>query len=329
MNCKNLIGATALGLAFTTVPTLAADVSDKTLGIVVVTSQSESLSEWAAQLTTAGEALGWEVIVKDGENNPALLATKIPELLVQGADGIITMAVDAPLLSEGLAAAREQGVPVIATDVGVNPAGAELFTGIYTIDDYALGEMMGNYVLEQNPDAVAVGQTIQIVYAANNAVEGAKSVLGDQMVEIADTDAANLVQSFTQTTIDLVQGHPDATHFVTCCDFAPLMVLPALQSVQADDVTFVGRIENVSTLQAIRGGTKAAVVANRPYYGLAAIDALAAYFADGTEIPARRPDLTGDLVMVDASNVPAEGRVYPFEDELAIYTAKWNEMYGN
>ncbi|MGH1369519.1 MAG: sugar ABC transporter substrate-binding protein [Maritimibacter sp.] len=327
MQITKLIGASVLGLGLTLSQALAADVSGKTLGIVVVTSQSESLAEWTQQLTTAAETLGWDVIVKDGENNPALLATKIPELLVQGADGIITMAVDAPLISEGLTSAKEQGVPVIATDVGVNPAGAELFTGVYTIDDYKLGEIMGNYILDKDPDAVAVGQTIQIVYAANNAVEGAKSILGEKLVEIADTDAANLVQSFTQTTVDLVQGHPDAKWFVTCCDFAPLMVLPALQSVQADDVTFVGRIENVSTLQAIRGGSKAAIVANRPYYGLAAIDAMAAFFADGTEIPATRPDLTGDLVVVDASNVP-EDRMYPFADELAVYQAAWAEKYG-
>lgn len=329
MQLKTIIKAGAVALTSWAAPGLAADISGKTIGVVLINGQSESLTEWSGQIVTAAAELGWDVIIKDGENNPAVVSTAIPEMLVQGVDGIITMAVDAPLISDGLTSAAEQGVPVIATEVGPGPAGIEMFTGVYALNDGDVGRMLGNYILEKDPDAVAVGQTIAIAAAARDAIAGAEEVLGDHLVEIADTDAANIVQSFTQTTIDLIQGNPEAKWFVTCCDFSPLMVLPALQSIQRDDVVLAGRIENVSTLQAMRAGSKVAIVANRPYYSLAALDAMAAYFADGTEIPSSRTDLTGDLKIVDNSNVPAEGRVYPFEDELAIYTAKWAEMYAH
>lgn len=328
MKLQKLLGATALSVVMATGAFAQTDVSGKTLGVLVITMQSETLSTWSSEVQQAADAIGWEVILKDGENNPALIAQKIPELLAQGVDGIITMAIDAPLVSEGLQQADAAGVPVIATNVGVNPVGAEMFDGVYAVDSLKIGQMLADYMVAQDPDATAVGQTIQIVFSADELVVGAKEALGDKLLEIADTDAANLGQSFTQTTVDLIQGNPEADYFISCCDFAPLMVFPALGSIDATEVTYLGRVDNPSTLQGMRAGQKAAVVANRSVFDLAAIDAMAAYFADGTEIPYTIDGLTGDLKVVDNDTIPAEGRVYPFEAELAEYSAKWSELYG-
>ena len=138
-----------------------------------------------------------------------MLATALPELLNEGVDAVLTMAVDATLISEGLTAAKAKNVPVIATSVDVNPAGKSLFSAVYAPDSYGLGVSLADYLLKKNPKAIAVGQTVTIVYAADRLVVGAKETLqksGGSMEAVVDADVTNLVNSFTQTTTDLALG---------------------------------------------------------------------------------------------------------------------------
>ncbi len=118
--------------------------------MIIITLQSESLARWTAHIQAAAAKLKWQVIVKDGVNNPAVLATALPELLNEGVDAVLTMAVDATLISEGLAAAKAKNVPVIATSVDVNPAGKSLFSAVYAPDSYGLGVSLADYLLKKN-----------------------------------------------------------------------------------------------------------------------------------------------------------------------------------
>ena len=172
----------------------------------------------------------------------------------------------------------------------MNPAGKENFTAVYPVSDYALGVALANYLVDKNPKAVAVGQTATLVYAADQLVVGAKDTLvkrGASMAAVQDTDVTNLVTSFTQTTNDLALSHPDANALISCCDFAPLMDLPALKAAHRTDMTLMTRVDNPSTIQAMKAGADVVVAAFRTdRYNLFALDALAAYFAKKTPIPA-------------------------------------------
>ena len=167
------------------------------IGVIVINTGNRNRSRAGPTISPpAAEKLHWDVIIKNGESNPAVVATLLPELLTQGVDAIITMAVDAPLMTQGLAEAKAKNVPVIATVVGVNPAGHENFTAVYAINDYELGVALANYLVDKNPKAVAVGQTATLVYAADQLVVGAKDTLdkrGASMAAVSDTDVTNLV----------------------------------------------------------------------------------------------------------------------------------------
>jgi ABC-type sugar transport system substrate-binding protein len=319
------------GLSCATVVASKEALKPRKLGVIVMSLQSESLGRWAANVQTAAAKLNWQVVVKNGENNPAVVSTLLPELVTGGVDAVITMAVDAPLMSEGLKTAKAKNIPVIATAVGVNPAGKELFSAVYAADDYALGKALADYLLKKNPKTVAVGQTATVVYAADQLVVAAKDTLqknGATMAAVADVDVTNLVNSFSQTATDLVLAHPNATALVSCCDFAPLMDLPALKTANRTDVTLLTRYDNATSLQAIRSGVALAVAANNTdIFNLAALDVLAAYFSKGQPIPATLPDMKSEIKIVDKDNVPAQGFVYPFEPELASYTARWSNLY--
>jgi ABC-type sugar transport system substrate-binding protein len=325
------MAALALSLSLTSMKADAKNaLKTRKIGVIVMSLQSESLAVWAKNLETAAAELHWTVVVKDGENNPAVVSTRLPELVAQGVDAVITMAVDAPLLAQGFEAAKAKGIPVIATTVGVSPAGKEQFAGVYAVDDYALGVALADYLVQKNPKVVAVGQTASVVYAADQLVVGAKETLAKRsatMARVADVDVTNLVTSFTQTTTDLVQAYPNATALVSCCDFAPLMDLSALKSVGRSDITLLTRVDNQTSLQAIRAGAPLVVAAFRDVYNLAALDVLAQHFAKNAPIPATLPNLKADIKVIDKSNAPTEGRVYPFEEDLAAYAQRWASEY--
>jgi ABC-type sugar transport system substrate-binding protein len=329
-----IVGAIGLGLcaAAASMPASAKDVlKPRKIGVIVINTGSESLARWANNIQAAAENLHWDVIIKNGESNPAVVSTLLPELLTQGVDAVITMAVDAPLMAQGLAEAKAKNVPVIATVVGVNPAGRDSFTAVYALNDYDLGVALADYLVQKNPKAVAVGQTATLVYAADQLVVGAKDTLekrGGKMAAITDDDVTNLVNSFTQTATDLALANPDASALISCCDFAPPIDLPALKAAHREDITLMTRYDNPSSIQAMRAGANLVVAAARTdSYNLAALDVLVDHFSKQTPIPNALPDLTSDIKVIDKASIPASGEVYPFAAELAQHVKRWTKEH--
>jgi ABC-type sugar transport system substrate-binding protein len=330
---RKIAMAIGLSLSVAVVP-IAASAKDvlkpRKIGVSVINTGSESLARWANNLQKAADKLHWEVIIKNGESNPAIVATLLPELLTQGVDAVITMAVDAPLMAQGLAEAKAKNVPVIATVVGVNPAGREDFTGVYALNDYDLGVALAEYLVAKHPKAVAVGQTATLVYAADQLVVGAKDTLekrGAKMATVSDNDVTNLVNSFTQTSTDLALAHPEANALISCCDFAPAIDLPALKAAHRDDLTLMTRVDNPSSIQAMRAGADLVLAASRTDgYNLTALDILVDHFVKGTAIP-KTADMKADIKVIDKTNIPASGEVYPFAEELAAHAQRWAKDY--
>lgn len=333
MRCGAVVSAVLGSLAILASTAVEAKevLKPRKLGVLIITLQSESLARWTSHIQAAAAKLKWEVVVKDGVSNPAVISAALPELLNEGVDAVITMAVDATLITDGLKAAKAKGVPVIAAAVDVNPAGKELFTGTYAPDSYGLGVALADYLLKRNARQVAVGQDVTIVYGAHRLVVGAKETLekkGGVVEAVADADVTNLVNSFNQTTTDLVLAHPKATALVSCCDFSPMMDLPALKSANRPDVMLLTRYDNETSLQAIRSGAPLAVATNHTdVYLLEALDALAAYFSKQAPIPATVEESRADVKVVDKDNVPPKGFVYSFDQDLGSYAARWGNLY--
>jgi ABC-type sugar transport system substrate-binding protein len=194
-----------------------------------------------------------------------------------------------------------------------------------------LGVSLADYLLKKNPKAIAVGQTVTIVYAADRLVVGAKETLqknGGSMEAVVDADVTNLVNSFTQTTTDLALAHPKATALISCCDFSPLMDLPALKSANRPEMLLLTRYDNESSLQAIRAGAPLVIATNHTdIFNFEALDALASYFSKKTPIPASVDESKSEIKVIDKSNVPASGFVYSFDKDLATYADRWSTLY--
>ena len=327
-----VVAAVIGSLAMSSIAVEAKEVlKPRKIGVLIITLQSESLARWTSHIQAAAAKLKWDVIVKDGLNNPAIVSAALPELLNEGVDAVITMAVDAPLITDGLKAAKAKNVPVIAAAVDVNPAGKELFTGTYAPDSYGLGVALADYLLKKGAKPLAVGQDVTVVYAADRLVVGAKDTLqkkGGTMEAVADADVTNLVNSFTQTTTDLALAHPKAIALVSCCDFSPMIDLPALKSANRPEMMLLTRYDNETSLQAIRSGAPLVIATNHTdVYILEALDALAAHFSKNQPIPATVEESKADIKVVDKDNVPAKGFVYSFDQDLASYAERWGKLY--
>jgi ABC-type sugar transport system substrate-binding protein len=213
----------------------------------------------------------------------------------------------------------------------VNPAGRDNFSAVYALNDYDLGVALAAYLVKKNPKAVAVGQTATLVYAADQLVVGAKDELekrGAKMAVVSDNDVTNLVNSFTQTTTDLALAHPEAGALISCCDFAPAIDLPALKAAHRTDMTLMTRVDNPSSIQALKAGANLVIAASRTdAYNFAALDVLMNHFTKGTPIPGSLPDIKADIRIVDKDAIPAQGSVFPFETELKPYLDRWSNAY--
>lgn len=303
----------------------------KRIGVVGVTMQSESVARWADNTKTAAEALGWSAEIKDGQNNPQVWPQQAQQLVAEKVDAIITIGIDAPTISQTLQEAKAAGIPVIAADITVDPTGKDLFTANYSDDDQALGSALANYAADKTPQAKAVAQNLSPVYGADRFVQA----FGDQLAarhgfveDVQDLDIANVAESFSKTAVSLTQGHPDASYLLGCCDIAPVLDMPALQQAGNTSTTLLARYDNPSTLEYIRSGAKVvAVAANTDRTNLQALDVLAAYFASQEPIPAVYPNDDFQLQIVDEANVPSEGQIYDFDQQLEEYKTKWGSEY--
>jgi len=65
-------------------------------------------------MVDAGRALGWNVKVVDTKADPNLTISAMRQAISAGADGIIELPMDCPLLKSGLLAAKSAGVPVVS-----------------------------------------------------------------------------------------------------------------------------------------------------------------------------------------------------------------------
>ena len=299
------------------------DLEPRKPGIFVNGMQSEALARWALHAKAAAEKLHWQVILKDGQSNPALIATMLPELVNENVGAVITKAMDATLIGDGLKAAKAKNIPVISTAIEVDPNGKDQFAANYRPPSYPLGVALSDYLINKDPKVIAVGQTISVVFGADQLVVGAKDELikkGGAMEAIADVDITNLINSFGQTAGDLGLGHPKATALISCCDFAPPIDIPALKAVNRTDMLLLTRYGNESTLAALRAGAPIVTAVNHTdLSNFEAIDALAAYFANKTPIPATPNHPATEIKVIDKSNVPATGSVWSFDADLAAY----------
>jgi len=119
-------------------------------GLIGIAMPTRSLERWnndGANLESELQEMGYETSLQYADNEVDQQITQIQTMLNQDPEVLVIAAIDGTALTPVLEAAESQGVDVIAYDRLIN--GSEAVDYYATFDNYAVGQMQGEFIVEQ------------------------------------------------------------------------------------------------------------------------------------------------------------------------------------
>jgi hypothetical protein len=304
-----------------------------TVGVLQIQGAAEAVVRVSDTIEKANAAVGWDTIVSDGKGTPAAMSQAMTDFIARDVDAIITVAVDAPMIAPQIEQAKKAGIPVLSAPFTVTDPNK-----LYTVnvgpgtDGYIasmveyLTQKFGSGTQFVSVDVPAVGSAHEFTVGVTEALTSA----GFSDEGVADADAADIVNSFTAATSNVLQGHPDAEVLVSCCDFSPPIQLPIVASMDRSDLVVTGRFDNLSSLALFEDNDNLVLgAANMDTGVLRALDAIYAYKANGTAIPSTDDQSEYEFAIVDASNVPPSGEFFfDPQEQIDEFVADWTAEYA-
>ena len=324
------------------------ELPNTTVGFVNIVGAVESAQRAERTFREATDVLGWTVNSCDAQGDPTRMARCADSLLDQNVDVLVVLGIEPSLIQAQLNKAKSQNVPVVefSGQVAADP----LFAGTYYPDEPAGGQVLTDYLVERlnelPDDTVPIAVTDYPVEWSTARTDTLKAAVAEQdKIQIAveaTTDAANLVEGTRKQVNDQLTANPDLKAFWFGFDSAGQAAAQAVAAKYPGEtfpekpmvVTFHA---DLATIELIRQGAIEAV-SDVPYdaSGWVAVDQIAGFLARETPFADEpQPQYEGigdtyDYVVVDSSNLPAEGEYRtPEHDYQTFFTTKWSNEFTN
>jgi ribose transport system substrate-binding protein len=240
-----------------------------------------------------------DVIALPDDAGVADQVSQMEDAVKKGYDGIIMGTIDAAGIVQGVEAANNAGIPVIAVDTA--PAGGELVSLIQT-DNVAASKQQGEYIAKLiggkgkvlNLQGDMANQTAQ---ARNEGLHAALDAYPD--ITVIDQSAHwNQDEGFTITE-NILTSDPDIAAIAGANDPPILGALQALVAAGRDDVVLVGFDAIPDVVQAIIDGSVNGTMAQFPkVMGTVGVDLMVRHL-NGEEVPAK---VDSGALLVTADN---------------------------
>lgn len=310
----------------------------KDVWVISCGEAAEGCARPAAGFKDAGELLGWNVTVVDGELNPEVWNTGIRQAIAAGADAIALDVVDCVAVSGALAEAKEAGIPIVGVySFDCDDAGGEaMFDGMITYDRPFVewiaqsGEMRADWLISQtNGEAKAIVFTNDQLIAVKHVMDGFtprfETCTTCEVVELHDFVIADLGAPLQQTAETLILQYPEANAVVAPYDSSiTLSIGPAvLASGRNADLVVTGQEGFATNIEFIRNdlGQDFSVGLDSNWTGWAGVDALNRIFAGEPQV-----DCGMGFQAIDIDhNMPAAGE--PMR-AAADYEANYRQIWG-
>jgi ribose transport system substrate-binding protein len=238
-----------------------------TIGIVL---KSFSNPFWLMAKTAAeaaAEEAGVNAIIlgttEEGDYNEQV--AHIEDLVTQGADLIVVVPAEASALVPAIEAAVEAGVPVINLDSPIETDQVISFIGSDNVEG---GRMAGEFIADQLSGA---GKVAVIRGRLGNPVELQRyegfleAIDGYDDIELVAEGVANWEADEGFTVMeDFLVAHPEIEAVFAEADRMALGAAQAAAAADREDIIIVGLDGIVEALRAVRDGSLAADVAQRP-----------------------------------------------------------------
>lgn len=200
----------------------------------------------------AGELLGWDVTVVDGQFDPAVYNRSISEAIDQGYDAIVLGAVSSEAASSAVKSARDAGIIVGSWDSLNDPS--EVGVSFETDQDVAAqGEAMASYLIastEGNSQAHVMyapefKQNSTLIEGVQNAFDRCGSCEIVKLDQFVSGEADSRLPSLAVTTLN---ENPSINLTISSYDASLLGVVPALEAAGVADRTLVVGFNGISPM---------------------------------------------------------------------------------
>ena len=252
--------ASALMLSFTMAGTALAQ---ETIALAVSTLDNPFFVSLKDGAQKKADELGYKLVVLDSQNDPAKELANVEDLTVRGAKVLLINPTDSQAVSNAVAIANRNHIPVITLDRGATKG--EVVSHIAS-DNVAGGKMAGDFIAQKLADGAKVIQLEGIAgtSAARERGEGFKQaieahkfdVLASQPADFDRTKGLNVTENLlaSKGNVQAIFAQNDE------------MALGALRTIKSanKNVLVVGFDGTDDGVKAVKSGKMAATIAQQP-----------------------------------------------------------------
>lgn len=243
----------------------SSSTADPKVGLSLSTLNNPFFVQIRAGAQAEAKKLGVDLTVTDAQNDASQQANQLQNFTSSNLGAIIVNPVDSDAASNSVKAADQAKIPVIAVDRGVNKASVD---ALVASDNVAGGELAAKTIGEKlggkGKIVILQGQagTSAARERAQGFAQGLKAYPGIQVVaqQPADFDRTKGLDVMS----NLLQAHPDVQGVIAANDEMALGAIKALGSKAGKSVSVVGFDGTPDGLNAVKGGTLYASVAQQP-----------------------------------------------------------------
>ncbi len=316
-------------------------VEGKTVWILSCGEQIPTCALLTGAMERAAETLGWETNLFDGEGIPANYTKGIRNAVAAGADGILPVSYDCPLVKQALTQAQKAGVesvPILGWDCDeVEPDGEALYSAQISFGDRyenqeemyrQSGRDIAAWVISQtegaaNTLAFTSDEFYTLAFQQEAFEENYLELCPNCPIEKFPYQATDYGTPLQQKVASALVQHPDANamYGVPIPTAGPAAALQ--ESGRTDEVAVIGGygLPEDTDLVLENRGLDAIFALPMEWVSYAAVDTLNRVFADREQAD---QGLGYAILDEEAGNVPPAGEPFTTDvDFVAAYEESW------
>ncbi|HEY0277166.1 MAG TPA: sugar ABC transporter substrate-binding protein [Solirubrobacterales bacterium] len=296
----------------------------KLIVMIDIAATTQSSGRLIAGFEAAGKALGWRTQVIDGEGDPAKMNAGFDTAIQEGADGIYLVAVEAPMVTEGLEKAKSAGIPVVSGSVGEPQPGVNFVVDAHYTQR---GEDIAAAAVKDTGGEAKIGMfTLAEGTAIGDETEGTEKYLeengGGEIVASTDFIITDIgTPALGQKAIAFLQANPEINALWVAWDSPAAGIIPALKAagIEVPVYSFEGDTQD---LDFIREGElqKADGAAPLEWVSWGAMDALNRLFDGEKTVDEGIP-----IKLLTKENLPPKGQPWTGEYD---YASEYEKLWG-
>lgn len=264
----------------------AANDSSYVIGYANMNRVNAHCIKIADSIKATVEGAGNEYLETDAGDDAAKQLSDIDDLISYGCDAIIIDPVDSNGISSSIEACKKAAIPVFIVDVEI--ADAEDVVSTVATDNYAAGQKIGEYLIEQSGGTAKVAIIdYSISETVNKRLQGFMDAIDDKDIEILSR------QDATATTVDaglelaenFIQGYGnELTDIFAFNDLTAQGAINACTAAGLNDMRVYGIDGHDDSIDLIEEGVQTATAAQFPVKEGEAIANAAMDYLDGETV---------------------------------------------